>query len=460
MQTAQLNSAREKVNDFMRRRQYIILISVLTAVSFMLGGELVLYTLFAAIAVYVAIWGEDLLPIMPLLVCGYIAPSVANNPGRNAQSVFSGATGTYIIVLGVIIVASILAWVIRNRKTFFDSKKKLLTGMLVLSAAYLLGGIGHPGYGAVAGKHVVFALVQAMAVTMPYWLFCGGVNWKKVQHQYFAWIGVCAGCVMLLELLWIYLTGNIIVDGIILRTKIYTGWGMYNNVGGMLAMMIPFVCYLAFTYRKGRLAILAGMVFLLGVAFTCSRTSMLVAVASYAACCILMVFFGKRRKLNALTTALVAVLIVGSFLLFHKQIILLFSQILDDVHEVESRFEIYSDGIKEFLKNPVFGASFYPAEGLSWSWSTTDITEILPARWHNTYIQLLASTGVVGFLAYMFHRYQTVRMCLKLEKRKQVLIVFSALTLMACSLTDCHFFNIGPTLFYSMLLAWLEKQHD
>ena len=460
MQTEQLSNAREKVNHFLRKRQYVILVSLLTAVSFMLGGELVLYTLFAAIAVYVAIWGEDLLPIMPWLACGYIAPSVANNPGRNTQSVFSGATGTYIIVLGAIIVASILAWVIRNRKTFFSSKNKLLSGLLVLSGAYLLGGIGHAGYGAVAIKHILFALVQALAITMPYWLFSSGVNWKKVQHQYFAWIGVCAGCVLLLELLWIYLTGDIIVDGVILRTKIYTGWGMYNNVGGMLAMMIPFVCYLAFTYRKGRLAILAGLVFLLGVAFTCSRTSMLVAVASYAACCILMVFFGKRRRRNAYMTILVTALVVGSFLLFHKQIILLFSQILDDVHEMESRFEIYHNGINEFLKNPIFGASFYPAEGLSWSWSTTDITEILPARWHNTYIQLLASTGIVGMLAYLLHRYQTIRMCLKLEKRKQVLIVFSALTLLACSMTDCHFFNIGPTLFYSMLLAWLEKQHD
>ena len=28
--------------------------------------------------------------------------------------------------------------------------------------------------------------------------------------------------------------------------------------------------------------------------------------------------------------------------------------------------------------------------------------------------------------------------------------------LLLCSLLDCHFFNIGPTLFYSMALAFGE----
>ena len=460
MQTARKGSVCESFNDFLRSPRYIILIMLLTAVSFALGGELVLYTLFAAIALYTAFFGVDMLPIMPLLICCYIAPSTGNNPGRNAQSVFNGRSGGYIVVLGVVVLASALIWVIRNREMFFSQKKKLLSGLLVLSAAYLLGGIGHSGYEDVAGKHILFALTQAAAITLPYWLFCGGINWKKVRHAYFAWIGVCAGCVLLLELLWIYLTGNVIVEGVIVRSKIYTGWGMYNNLGGMLAMMIPFVFYLAFTYHKGWLGILAGMFFLLGVFFTCSRTSMLVALLCYGACCILMVFFGIRRKRNAATTALVVALIVGCLLLFHRQILLLFSQILDDAQEMDSRFHIYRNGIKEFMKSPVFGASFYPAEGLSWSWSTTAITEILPARWHNTYVQLLASTGAVGMLAYLLHRYQTIRLGLKLEKRKQVLIVFSALTLLVCSVTDCHFFNIGPTLFYSMILAWLEKQRD
>ena len=34
----------------------------------------------------------------------------------------------------------------------------------------------------------------------------------------------------------------------------------------------------------------------------------------------------------------------------------------------------------------------------------------------------------------------------------------SVMILLLCSLLDCHFFNVGPTLFYSVTLAFLEKQ--
>ena len=32
-------------------------------------------------------------------------------------------------------------------------------------------------------------------------------------------------------------------------------------------------------------------------------------------------------------------------------------------------------------------------------------------------------------------------------------------TLLLCSLLDCHFFNIGPVLFYAMALAFTENYH-
>ena len=36
----------------------------------------------------------------------------------------------------------------------------------------------------------------------------------------------------------------------------------------------------------------------------------------------------------------------------------------------------------------------------------------------------------------------------------------SMLTLLTTSMVDCHFFNVGPVLFYSMMLAFVEKRLD
>ena len=84
------------------------------------------------------------------------------------------------------------------------------------------------------------------------------------------------------------------------------------------------------------------------------------------------------------------------------------------------------------------------------------IKAVLPARWHNTVIQLLASCGLVGLMCYSFHRLQTLRLFWKKRKTDILFIGISLLSLLIMSLLDCHFFNIGPTLFYSIALAFAE----
>ena len=56
----------------------------------------------------------------------------------------------------------------------------------------------------------------------------------------------------------------------------------------------------------------------------------------------------------------------------------------------------------------------------------------------------------------MLHRIQTLRLFLKNPAKEQVFIGCSVAALLVCSLFDCHMFNIGPVLFYSMALAYAE----
>ena len=447
-----------KLCELMTKPAYLWALAILTAVSYAASLELLLYTVFALIVVFTALCGADLRPALPLLVFGYISVSPHNNPGQNAGSVFSGASGVYVICLGAVIAGALLYRILRDRKRLFRKNGAFTVGLLVLTGAYLLSGIGMAGYSELAVKNLIFALIQGAALLVPYWLMTGLIDWSTGRKDYWAWMGFAAGGLLVFEVLWIYLTRDVLASGVIDRTRIYTGWGMYNNLGGMLAFMIPFAFWLALYRQRPAFGYVGGMVMVLGVILSCSRSSMLLAVASYLLCCLLMPP-GKHSTLRwsiLLGLALAAGL---ALYLCWDSVSTVLGQLLDDTN-MHSRVDIYGQGLGEFARNPIFGSSFYPKWGLSYHWSQTDITDYMPARWHNTPVQLLASTGLVGLVAYGFHRFRTVQLAIRHKAPADMLIAISIATILAGSLVDCHMFNVGPGMLYAILLAWLEKREE
>jgi hypothetical protein len=62
----------------------------------------------------------------------------------------------------------------------------------------------------------------------------------------------------------------------------------------------------------------------------------------------------------------------------------------------------------------------------------------------------------VGLGAYLLHRVQTVVLLIRNRSRENIFIACSVLVLLITSMFDCHMFNVGPVLFYSMALAFVE----
>lgn len=450
---------RDKLNNFMRTPIFIIFVMLLSGLSNALGLELIAYTVLGLAAAYTCIFGLDLLPLIPLMMGGFLALSAANNPGQNPDSVLTAAgTSIYLTCIAVLVVGSILYRIIRDRRRYLEKKYVLMSGMVVLSVAYILGGIGSNGYAENALRSIFFAFLNGVAIMMPYVLFSGNVHWDRTRKDYLIWTGFGVGCLLLFEIAWIYYTGEVIVDGIIHRKAIYTGWGMYNNIGATLAMTIPFPFYLATKYRKGWIGTFLGSLFLIGVLLTCSRTSIFCGCAIYFVCVLLMLYYANNKKANTLTLIFFTGSAVLLLLLFKDQILYLFSSLIERGLDSSNRDDIYRDGLSLFKKYPIFGGSFFSTEYVPWAWSTNaGFTDVFPPRWHNTYVQLLASCGVVGFLAYGFHRWQTAKLFIKNPSPEKAFTACSIIVLLTTSLFDCHFFNIGPVLFYSMALAFAEN---
>lgn len=456
-------SLKQRFDRFLYSRWYLIAVVLVAAAGNLLSLEMFSYSVFALIFVYTCFCGRDLLPLMPLFILAYVIPSSRNNPGCKEDTIFTMAGGGAVIIcIAVAIAVSIVYRVIRDRKRFFGRKYKLLPGILLLMLAYMVGGIGSGADLTIQGKSVFFGFMQGCAILVPYFLFAGGVDWEETDKEYFAWIGVGVGCLLLAEVLWLYLTADVIIDGSIERDNIYTGWGICNNIGGMLIMMIPFAFHLSLKkYYRNWFSVLVASAFLLGAYFTCSRAAMIIGTGIYLLCFFLMLRYAEDRKYPALMFLFFVSCLLLVVLVRWDRIKVLFEFVLKRGLKLSKRDIVYGDGWKLFLESPLLGTTFYPpAELAPYDFSSSEaFSSFFPARWHNTVIQLLACCGLFGLISYGLHRWQTVKLFLRQPTAEKLFTACSVLALLLASLVDCHFFNIGPVLFYSMALAFVENSH-
>ena len=453
----------KKWNTFLVSPYFVMTVGLLAAISNIFSLELPVYTCYILVGLYVSILGEDYLPMIPIVVCCYIAPSFDANPGRNEDSVFYPEHGgLYLLAIAVLFAASVVWRLATDKKmggrNFLTAERKLLSGMLFLGAAYMLAGIGSGFYFEKGLPNVVFAAVQFLSVFAMYYFFTGGIRWERCRKDYFAWTGLGIGCAIVLELVNIYLFQDVVIDGIIIRESICTGWGIHNNIGALLVFTIPCAYYLACRRKHGGVYNLCGLAFLIGVLFTCSRSSILGGVVAYLASYGLVLIKAKNKRANHLAHLITLAAIAVVVILFHNEIYRLFLELVNKGLDPSHRDEIYLEGWKQFLKYPLSGATFYPVDYAPWGWSTVEsFTSFFPPRWHNTLVQLGASCGLMGLVAYGFHRFQTVKLFTKQISLEKSYIAVSLAALLGMSLLDCHMFNIGPVLYYSIMLAFGEK---
>lgn len=452
----------KRINTFLLSPYYFFLIGALTVLASVFSAELVVYSIFILIGLYISFCGRDYLALIPIVICCYISPSIGNNPGKSESSIFYGESGIYLVCIAVLFALSLIMRLCIDPEfggmKFLRAKRKLLPGMLILGGAYLLGGAFSGHYFDHGMSNILFAFIQFVSIFGMYYLFTGAVNWHRARRGYLAWTGLCVGFSILFQLGYIYITNDVIVEGVIQRERIYSGWGNYNNMGAMLAMMIPFAFQLATIRRRNWIYHLCALSFVFGTIFTCSRSAILVSAVIYMLSCGLLVYKDLHTKSSLVMHFVTLSLVLLLLLFFHDALYHLFQELIERGMNPSNRDEIYKEGMKQFLKFPIFGGSFYPTDYIPFDFSEIEaFSSFFPPRWHNTVVQILASCGAVGMAAYLYHRVETAKMFLQKQFVGKAFIAISILTLLGTSLLDCHLFNVGPALFYSMALAFAEK---
>ena len=331
------------------------------------------------------------------------------------------------------------------------TKSYLSRGLLFVAGLFMLNGLSNiSNYNA---SNFIFGLLIVISFILPYFLFSINLEIDKKTKSYLLYILVLVSVIVMVQLLSLYLSNKVIINGVIHKAYIDLGWGVSNNIGALLTMLMPIHFYCAARSKNSLPFYVTGLVTYVFVLLSLSRTSILFATPILILCLLFLCIYNhkRRRQIRLYTVVFITGVIFVS--IFLRDVIdKAFDEIIRVGLDDNGRFEYYKDGLEKFFNNPLFGAGFGNSHG------TNDRFVIsAPEYFHNTIVQILASCGVIGFGAYVYHRVQTVKLFVKERSPYAFFMGMSILALLLTSLLDIHLFNIFPTIIYSTMLCIFER---
>ena len=441
-------------NKFLKSIYFIILSVVLMLVSFLFGLEILTYYIYTVLGLCIMFFCDDMFPTIPLICTGYMTVSKNETPIYNKESILTSKTFLInMIIIGLILLVGLTLRLIMDLKyRKINRKPKLLIGFVLLTLGMMLGGVFTDDYSL---RTVLYGLLVGFTLCVCYFYLFYTVDWDKMKLDYLAYVFLFIGLGVGVETLYSY----IMFDWESLefhRREIYTGWGVYNNVGGVICTCIGVVYYLAATKKNGWIFnILAGLI--VGfVILTQSRNSILVGILlSFIGTLFTIIFSKKKERMyNVITTLLLTIITVIIILSCNDYLMEIFGDLADKGLNDSGRFNIYKNGLKSFKESPLIGNGFYDFDYAPVLYF--DKSSFIAPRYHNTIVQFLASTGIIGLLCYGYHRIETIILLFKKITLEKIFITISICAILLNSLLDCQLFNFGPGLHYGVLFVAFE----
>ena len=323
-------------------------------------------------------------------------------------------------------------------KRFYRSS--LFWGFIVLSFFLLINGCFD--IASYNKENIIFGTLIAVSFVLPFFIFSINLKIDKKTVNYLIYVLLIVSLILAIELIYLYSTSVKIENGRILKYTIDLGWGVSNNIGGILAMLMPIHFYCAFKSKFSVPFFISGIGCFILVILSMSRTSIMVSTFILILCLgFLCVYKHKNSTVNRLSVIVFLLLVAMALIFFEDKLDRAFDEIIDLGLDDNGRKEYFEDGINKFLSHPIFGMGFGNSHGVN-----DKFVIAAPEFFHNTIIQMLASCGILGFLAYAFHRYQTVKLFVSHRTPLSFFLGMSVLTLLLTSLLDIHLFNIFPYL--------------
>lgn len=459
MQKARFKS---KIEYFFMGKLYPLLICAMVFLGYRYGVEAFLLPIVVVLAC-VAFWTCDSIrPLVAPLLMFLFAFSNKNSMFGEVSSDYY-FTGWRIVAVAILIVftaVSLIAFLKRHR--FFQRLRyrstPLLFTLLLLSAAFLLNGITAQTWEV---GNLIYGGLQVVAFLFIYVLFFHGFSDRESADElgdYFSYITMLITLLLAAELLTLFTTvPGVVENGEIIKAELVFGWGVCNNAGLYISVLIPMNFYGAYRSRLPIVQFIVATVAFASAVLTLSRNALLWSALAYVFSLVCFMFFGRRKsffRYAALTLVLCAGVL---FSVYHEAIMIALTNYSLQGTSDSGRFEIWRAAWERFLEQPIFGNGFHTAP------LTENVTaSFIPSMAHNTVVQLLFSMGIVGLTAYVIYRARSLMLFMRRPSMLKTMLGASMGVLLGMSLLDNFIFHVQPLFYYSiaMVIAFRKDRDD
>ena len=153
-----------------------------------------------------------------------------------------------------------------------------------------------------------------------------------------------------------------------------------------------------------------------------------------------------------MTVSLGAIVLLALPLVFDKVVALL-NNFLQKGFDDNGRYDLWVSAWDAFLRSPIFGSGFYDVVRVEGNWH---LLESLPDMCHNTILQVLGMSGIVGILAYGYHRFETVKLVVVKRNPIKMFLGICILGFLLFGLLDVVFFIAYPNMIYTLMLLFMQ----
>lgn len=331
-------------------------------------------------------------------------------------------------------------------------------GIITLDVAFLLNGVFSSRW---VFEDIIYGFIMMLGLTLVYCLVLSMLDNSKDPIPYACKAMVCTSYLVLGQMLKIvyelHKRSSFIISYsedsplLVNRVEITLSWGVATIITAVIVLGIPAAMYLAKNCRFSLISYSSALIFLFGAVLVDSRSSIMVGVFSFFVCMIICCISGRNRIANRIYSGFLVLL--GILLLWYLQK----GEFLPDIFEFfrfsditkDSRTVYWKDGIADFISSPIFGVGFrdggYDAE-----------YDLFSAMYHNIFIQLIASMGIVGLIAFLVHIKHVAEVFIRRFSGNKFILLMLPFSVVAMSLVDNFFFYPNFQIFYAMFLALAE----
>jgi O-antigen ligase len=232
------------------------------------------------------------------------------------------------------------------------------------------------------------------------------------RHFYFIyWMIILGTCFNGAESIINYFMGHAHYNQGVMRAAGTTSFGYHPNSMAMyMATTIPMLMYL-FSRHKARLTRLFAVVLICMCLFCLMITGSRSGVLTIMGVAITLAWFTRHRLIYF---AAMAILAIGIWVALPEQYKARYGTITDEQVDASSqgRLDAWKAGLGMFMEKPIYGvgpgafaAAYMERDGI-WLYS------------HSLYIEIIASTGLLGLITWCFFMYQFFRWLSRMKRQR------------------------------------------